>query len=74
MGAALSKEPDDELTVGEVARRTGVAVSALHYYEQLGLITSRRTPGTQRRAPSRLPLLGAGAALTVAARRRTVGP
>lgn len=38
-----------ELTVGEVAARSGVAVSALHFYEQHGLITSRRTPGNQRR-------------------------
>lgn len=44
-------EPDDMLPVGEVARRTGVAVSALHYYEQLGLIESRRTAGNQRRYP-----------------------
>ena len=32
-----------ELTVGELADRTGVAPSALRYYEELGLITSRRT-------------------------------
>jgi MerR family redox-sensitive transcriptional activator SoxR len=44
-------EPDDLLTVGEVSRRTGVAVSALHYYEQLGLIESSRTAGNQRRYP-----------------------
>ncbi|MGW9113454.1 redox-sensitive transcriptional activator SoxR [Microbacterium sp. NPDC055683] len=37
------------LTVGEVSRRTGVAVSALHYYERLGLIASSRTAGNQRR-------------------------
>ncbi|TCK46103.1 MerR family redox-sensitive transcriptional activator SoxR [Leucobacter luti] len=43
--------PDQLLTVGEMSRRTGVAVSALHYYEQLGLIASRRTPGNQRRYP-----------------------
>ena len=42
-------DPEDLLPVGEVARRTGVAVSALHYYEQLGLIASRRTSGNQRR-------------------------
>ncbi|MBJ8341833.1 redox-sensitive transcriptional activator SoxR [Antrihabitans sp. YC3-6] len=42
-------EPDDLLAVGEVARRTGVAVSALHYYETLGLISSTRTPTNQRR-------------------------
>ena len=44
-------EPDDLLPVGEVARRTGVAVSALHYYEQLGLIAAQRTSGNQRRYP-----------------------
>ena len=44
-------DPEDLLPVGEVARRTGVAVSALHYYEQLGLIASRRTSGNQRRYP-----------------------
>jgi len=38
-----------ELTVGEVARRSGVAVSALHFYEREGLIASRRTSGNQRR-------------------------
>lgn len=37
------------LTIGEVAERTGVAKSALHYYEQLGLIASERTVGNQRR-------------------------
>lgn len=37
------------LTVGEVSRRTGVAVSALHYYERLGLIAASRTSGNQRR-------------------------
>ena len=42
-------EPDDALSVGEVSRRTGVPVSALHFYEQLGLIASTRTPGNQRR-------------------------
>lgn len=38
-----------ELTVGQVAERSGVAVSALHFYERQGLITSRRTTGNQRR-------------------------
>jgi MerR family redox-sensitive transcriptional activator SoxR len=47
----VSKEPDDALTVGEVVRRTGVAASALHYYEQMGLIAARRTSGNQRRYP-----------------------
>lgn len=38
-----------ELGVGEVARRSGVTVSALHFYEREGLIRSRRTRGNQRR-------------------------
>jgi len=38
-----------ELTVGEVAQRAGISVPALRYYEQLGLVTSRRTTGNQRR-------------------------
>ncbi|MEY9870981.1 MerR family redox-sensitive transcriptional activator SoxR [Streptacidiphilus sp. MAP12-33] len=38
-----------ELTVGELAARSGVAVSALHFYETKGLISSRRTAGNQRR-------------------------
>lgn len=38
-----------ELSVGEVARRSGVAVSALHFYERKGLIHSLRTAGNQRR-------------------------
>src|SRR5699024_2057907 len=37
------------LTIGEMSRRTGVAVSALRYYEDLELIASVRTPGNQRR-------------------------
>jgi MerR family transcriptional regulator, redox-sensitive transcriptional activator SoxR len=43
--------PRRELTVGEVAARSGVAVSALHFYEAKGLIRSRRNPGNQRRYP-----------------------
>ncbi|MDU1025181.1 MAG: redox-sensitive transcriptional activator SoxR [Leclercia adecarboxylata] len=37
------------LTPGEVARRSGVAVSALHFYESKGLIKSIRNSGNQRR-------------------------
>jgi MerR family redox-sensitive transcriptional activator SoxR len=40
-----------ELTPGDVAARSGVAVSALHFYERQGLIRSRRTAGNQRRYP-----------------------
>jgi MerR family redox-sensitive transcriptional activator SoxR len=38
-----------ELTVGQLAARSGAAVSALHFYERQGLISSRRTSGNQRR-------------------------
>ncbi|UPK77149.1 redox-sensitive transcriptional activator SoxR [Nocardioidaceae bacterium SCSIO 66511] len=37
------------LTPGQVAARSGVAVSALHFYERQGLISSVRTSGNQRR-------------------------
>ncbi len=38
-----------ELSVGQVALRSGVAVSALHFYESQGLIKSWRNQGNQRR-------------------------
>jgi MerR family transcriptional regulator, redox-sensitive transcriptional activator SoxR len=38
-----------ELTPGDMSVRSGVAVSALHFYEREGLITSKRTGGNQRR-------------------------
>ncbi|MFV8836142.1 redox-sensitive transcriptional activator SoxR [Aquisalimonas sp.] len=41
----------DVLSVGQVARRSGVAVSALHFYETKGLISSWRNSGGQRRFP-----------------------
>ncbi|MGH3443878.1 MAG: redox-sensitive transcriptional activator SoxR [Nocardioidaceae bacterium] len=37
------------LTIGELSRRSGVASSALRYYETQGLIWSTRTAGNQRR-------------------------
>jgi MerR family redox-sensitive transcriptional activator SoxR len=40
---------DDLLTIGEVAERTGLATSALRYYEAEGLVASTRTSGGQRR-------------------------
>jgi MerR family transcriptional regulator, redox-sensitive transcriptional activator SoxR len=39
----------NELMIGEVASRSGVAPSALRFYEEEGLIVSRRTTGNQRR-------------------------
>ena len=49
LGSKSSLRAKDELTVGEVARRSGLAPSALRYYETVGLIVSRRTAGHQRR-------------------------
>ena len=42
---------DAELSVGQVASRSGLAVSAIHFYEAQGLIRSTRTAGNQRRYP-----------------------
>ena len=39
----------EDLTIGALAERTGVAGSALRFYEDEGLISSTRTPGGQRR-------------------------
>ncbi|MDG4791083.1 redox-sensitive transcriptional activator SoxR [Micromonospora sp. WMMD1102] len=39
----------ETLTIGELAARSGVATSALRYYERLGLIRAGRTGGNQRR-------------------------
>jgi MerR family redox-sensitive transcriptional activator SoxR len=41
----------DLLTITEVARRSGVAASALRFYEQRGLITSERAGSGHRRYP-----------------------
>jgi MerR family redox-sensitive transcriptional activator SoxR len=46
LGKAMTNH---SLSVGEVARRSGVAVSALHFYEAKGLIRSDRSAGNQRR-------------------------
>lgn len=40
-----------ELAVGEVARRSGVAVSTIHFYEAKGLLSASRNSGNQRRYP-----------------------
>ena len=41
----------DLLTIGDVARRSGVASSALRFYEQRGLIASQRAGSGHRRYP-----------------------
>ena len=56
----------DDLTIGELSARSGVAPSALRFYEERGLIRSDRTSGNQRRYPRatlrRVALVRAGAA------------
>ena len=41
--------PQAELTIGEVAARSGATTSALRFYEAHGLIAAHRTSGNQRR-------------------------
>ncbi len=57
-------EAMDYLTIGELATRSGVATSALRFYETKGLISSERTDGNQRRYPRatlrRVALIRAG--------------
>ncbi len=45
----VKKKMSNELTAGELARRSGVSVAAIHFYERKGLIASSRTAGNQRR-------------------------
>ena len=41
--------PNDLLTIGELAQRTGLSVSAIRFYEDKGLVRPLRTGGNQRR-------------------------
>src|SRR5919201_2643555 len=41
--------PSPLLSIGELARRTGLSVSAIRFYEARGLVTAVRTSGNQRR-------------------------
>lgn len=40
--------PEESLPIGAVTRRTGISVSALHFYERKGLISSTRSSSNQR--------------------------
>lgn len=42
-------KPNDMLSIGEIARRTGLAVSAIRFYEEKGLVEAHRSGGNQRR-------------------------
>lgn len=49
----------ERLTIGELARRTGVAASALRYWEELGLLPApARVSGQRRYPPSAVELVG----------------
>ena len=43
------KKSTDLLTIGDVAHRTGLSVSAIRFYEERGLIEASRNSGNQRR-------------------------
>jgi DNA-binding transcriptional MerR regulator len=45
------KPPGEQLTIGELSRRTGAAASALRYYEELGLLPAPARISGQRRYP-----------------------
>jgi DNA-binding transcriptional MerR regulator len=50
---------DEQLTIGELAHRTGVATSALRYWEELGLLPPpARVSGQRRYPPSAMGLVG----------------
>ncbi|MDX3101825.1 MerR family transcriptional regulator [Nonomuraea angiospora] len=50
--SALDVKPDELLTIGELARATGVATSALRYWEELGLLPAPTRVSGQRRYPA----------------------
>src|SRR5579859_1723849 len=45
--------PGEEISIGELSRQTGLAPSAIRFYELRGLITARRSSGGQRRYDER---------------------
>ena len=59
----------DGLSIGEVSARSGVATSALRFYESQGLLASQRTSGNQRRYERavlrRIALIQAGRAARI---------
>ena len=50
-GNAPVMRKDDPLAIGEVSARSGIAASAIRFYEAEGLITATRTPDGHRRFP-----------------------
>ncbi|MFI6428335.1 MerR family transcriptional regulator [Promicromonospora sp. NPDC050880] len=43
------REQQPEMSVGELSRRAGVKASTVRFWDEHGLLSSRRTPGNQRR-------------------------
>jgi DNA-binding transcriptional MerR regulator len=51
--------PEQQLTIGELANRTGVATSALRYWEEIGLLSApTRVSGQRRYPPSAVERVG----------------
>lgn len=48
VGMQKTMKPTDQLSIGQVAQRSGISVSAIHFYEREGLIFSTRNAGNQR--------------------------
>jgi MerR family transcriptional regulator, redox-sensitive transcriptional activator SoxR len=46
---AVPMDKNDVISIGTLSRRTGLAISAIRFYEDKGLINSQRTAGNQRR-------------------------
>jgi MerR family redox-sensitive transcriptional activator SoxR len=65
--------PSSDLTIGDVAARSGVAPSAIRFYEEHGLLTPLRTSGNHRRYDRavlrRIALIQAGRAAGIPLRR-----
>lgn len=49
MAGSIPREANQVLTIGDLADRTGLAVSAIRFYETKGLVTPARNAGGQRR-------------------------
>jgi MerR family redox-sensitive transcriptional activator SoxR len=68
---------DAILTIGEVSARTGLAPSALRFYERRGLVRAERTDGNQRRyrrsTLRRLAFIQAGTAAGIPLARLRAG-
>jgi MerR family transcriptional regulator, redox-sensitive transcriptional activator SoxR len=48
---ARTSHTSKDLSVGDIAQRSGLSVSTVHFYEAKGLIFGWRSPGNQRRFP-----------------------